>query len=172
MNENFKELISKEELDKRIGELAEQIDKDYLGKEITIICVMRGAVFFTVELTLKMKTKLRYEFITISSYEGTDTTGEITLITDLRESIEGKDVLIVEDIIDTGRSMRYLIDHLRSKNPRTLKVCALADKAERREIEVPIDYTGFVVPNKYIVGFGFDIDNNYRNMPYVATLEG
>ena len=119
-----------------------------------------------------MKTKLKYEFITISSYEGTDTTGEITLRTDLRESIEGKDVLIVEDIIDTGRSMRYLIDHLRSKNPRTLKVCTLADKAERREIEVPIDYTGFVVPNKYIVGFGFDIDNNYRNMPYVATLEG
>ena len=172
MNENFKELISREELDKRIGELAEQIDKDYLGKEITIVCVMRGAVFFTVELTLKMKTKLKYEFITISSYEGTDTTGEITLRTDLRESIEGKDVLIVEDIIDTGRSMRYLIDHLRSKNPRTLKVCTLADKVERREIEVPIDYTGFVVPNKYIVGFGFDIDNNYRNMPYVATLEG
>ncbi|MCI9365770.1 MAG: hypoxanthine phosphoribosyltransferase [Clostridia bacterium] len=172
MNNNFKELISREELDKRIAELAEQIDNDYLGKEITIVCVMRGAVFFTVELTLKMKTKLKYEFITISSYEGTDTTGEITLRTDLRESIEGKDVLIVEDIIDTGRSMRYLIDHLRSKNPRTLKVCTLANKAERREIEVPIDYIGFEVPNKYIVGFGFDIDNNYRNMPYVATLEG
>lgn len=172
MNDNFKELISKEELEKRITELAEQIDKDYLGREVTIVCVMRGAVFFTVELTLKMKTKLKYEFITISSYEGTDTTGEITLRTDLRESIEGKDVLIVEDIIDTGRSMRYLIDHLRSKNPRTLKVCTLANKAERREIEVPIDYIGFEVPNKYIVGFGFDIDNNYRNMPYVATLEG
>lgn len=172
MNENFKELISKEELDKRITELAEQIDKDYLGREITIICVMRGAVFFTVELTLKMKTKLKYEFITISSYEGTDTTGEITLMTDLRESIEGKDVLIVEDIIDTGRSMKYLIEHLKSKNPRTLKVCVLADKAERREIEVPIDYTGFVIPNKYVVGFGFDVDNNFRNIPYVATLEG
>lgn len=172
MNDNFKELISKEALDKRIIELAEQIDKDYLGKEITVVCVMRGAVFFTVELTLKMKTKLKYEFITISSYEGTDTTGEITLRTDLRESIEGKDVLIVEDIIDTGRSMRYLIDHLRSKNPRTLKVCALANKAPRREVEVPIDYIGFEVPDKYVVGFGFDIDNNYRNLPYVATLEG
>lgn len=172
MNENFKELISKEALEKRIGELAKQLDKDYLGKEITVICVMRGAVFFTVELTLKMKTKMKYEFITISSYEGTDTTGEVTLRTDLRESIEGKDVLIVEDIIDTGRSMRYLIDHLKSKNPRTLKVCTLANKAERREVEVPIDYIGFEVPNKYIVGFGFDIDNNYRNMPYVATLEG
>ena len=172
MNENFKVLISKEELDKRIQELAEQIDKDYLGKELTIICVMRGAVFFTVELTLRMKTKLKYEFITISSYTGTDTTGEVMLRTDLKESIEGKDVLIVEDIVDTGRSMNYLLEHLRSKNPRTLKVCALANKAERREIEVPIDYIGFEIPNKYIVGYGFDIDNSYRNLPYVASLEG
>lgn len=172
MNHNFKELISKEALNKRITELAEQIDKDYLGKEITIICVMRGAAFFTVELTLKMKTRLKYEFITISSYEGENSTGEITLMTDLRESIEGKDVLIVEDIVDTGRSMKYLIEHLKSKNPRTLKVCVLANKQERREIEVPIDYLGFEVPNKYIIGFGFDIDNNYRNLPYVAYLEG
>lgn len=172
MYENFKELISKEELERRIGELAKQIDKDYLGKEITIICVMRGAVFFTVELTLKMKTKLKYEFITISSYEGENSTGEILLRTDLRDSIEGKDVLIVEDIIDTGTSMKYLIEHLRSKNPRTLKVCALASKPERREVEVPIDYLGFEIPNKYVVGFGFDIDNNYRNLPYVAYLEG
>ena len=170
--ENFKELISKEELDKRIVELAEQIDKDYQGKEITVICVMRGAVFFTVELTLKMKTKLKYEFITISSYEGTDTTGEVTLRTDLRESIEAKDVLIVEDIVDTGRSMKYLLEHLKSKNPRTIKVCTLANKAERREIEVPLDYVGFEIPNKYVVGFGFDIDNNFRNIPYVACLEG
>ncbi len=172
MDENFKVLISKEQLEKRIEELAKQIDEDYLGKEITVVCVMRGAVFFTVQLTLNMKTKLKYEFITIASYEGTDTTGEITLMTDLRESIEGKDVLIIEDIVDTGRSMKYLIDHLKSKNPRTLKVCVLANKAERREIEVPIDYIGFEIPNKYIVGYGFDIDNNYRNLPYVAYLEG
>jgi len=172
MNENFKVLISKEELEKRIEELAKQIDQDYLGREITIVCVMRGAVFFTVELTLKMKTKLKYEFITISSYEGTDKVGESILSTDFREDIEGKDVLIVEDIIDTGRSMKYLLEHLKSKNPRTLKVCALANKSSRREVEVPIDYIGFEVPNKYIVGFGFDIDNNYRNLPYVAYLEG
>lgn len=172
MNENFKVLISREELEKRIKELAEELDRDYLGKEITVICVMRGAVFFTVELTLNMKTKMKYEFITLSSYEGTDTTGEVTLRTDLRDSIEGKDVLIVEDIIDTGISMNYLLQHLRSKNPRTIKVCALCNKAERRQVEVPIDYIGFEVPNKYIVGYGFDIDNNYRNIPYVGTLEG
>lgn len=172
MYENFKELISEAELQKRIRELAEEIDRDYLGKEITVICVMRGAVFFAVELTLKMKTKLKYEFITLSSYEGTEQKEEILLRTDLRDSIEGKDVLIVEDIIDTGKSMKYLLEHLKSKNPRTLKVCALANKQERREVEVPIDYLGFEVPNKYIVGFGFDIDNNYRNLPYVAYLEG
>ena len=172
MNENFKELISKEKLDKRIAELAEEIDRDYVGKEITIVCVMRGAVFFTVELTLKMKSKLKYESITISSYEGTDTTGEVTLRTDLRDSIEGKDVLIVEDIIDTGISMDYLLQYLRTKNPRTIKVCALCSKPERREVEVPIDYLGFEVPNKYIVGYGFDIDNSFRNLPYVAYLEG
>ena len=172
MNENFKVLISKEELEKRIKELAEEIDKDYIGKEVTVICVMRGAVFFTVQLTLNMKTKLKYEFITMSSYKGTETTGEVTLSTDLRESIEGKDVLIVEDIIDTGISMNYLLQYLRAKNPRTLKVCALCNKAERREVEVPIDYIGFEIPNKYIVGYGFDVDNNYRNLPYVACLEG
>lgn len=171
MYENFKELISEEELQKRIEEMAKQIDEDYKGKEITIICVMRGAIFFAVELTLKMKTRLKYEFITIASYDGEES-GEVTLVTDLRESVEGKDVLIVEDIVDTGKSMKYLIEHLRSKNPRTLKVCVLANKQERREVEVPIDYLGFEVPNKYIVGFGFDIDNNYRNLPYVAYLEG
>ena len=107
MYENFKELISEAELQKRIIELAEEIDRDYLGKEITVICVMRGAVFFAVELTLKMKTKLKYEFITLSSYEGTEQTEEVLLRTDLRDSIEGKDVLIVEDIIDTGKCMKY-----------------------------------------------------------------
>ena len=171
MDDNFKELISREALDKRLTELAEQIDKDYVGKELTIISVMRGAVFFTVELTLKMKTKLRYEFITISSYEGEETTGEVTLRTDLRDSIEGKDVLIVEDIVDTGLSMDFLLKYLRTKNPRTIKVCSLASKPERREIEVPIDYLGFEIPNKFVVGYGFDIDNCYRNLPYVGYLE-
>lgn len=171
MEEKFKVLISQEEIQKRLHELAEQIDKDYEGKEVTIVSVMRGAVFFTVDLTLKMKTKLKYEFITISSYEGTESTGKVTLREDLRESIEGKDVLIVEDIVDTGRSMHFLINYLKSKNPASLKVCALANKAERREIEVPIDYVGFEIPNKYVVGYGFDIDNMYRNIPQIMYVE-
>lgn len=169
--EEFKVLISQEEIQKRLYELAAQLDKDYEGKEIVVLCVMRGGVFFTVDLTLKMKTKMKYEFMTISSYEGTESTGQIRLVQDLRESIEGKDVLILEDIVDTGRSMAYLLEYLKSKKPNSLKLCVLANKAERREVEVPIDYIGFEVPNKYIVGYGFDIDNAYRNIPYIGYVE-
>ena len=169
--EEFKVLISQEEIQKRLYELAAQLDKEYEGKEIVVLCVMRGGVFFTVDLTLKMKTKIKYEFMTISSYEGTESTGEIRLVQDLRESIEGKDVLILEDIVDTGRSMSYLLEYLKTKKPNSIKLCVLANKAERREVEVPIDYIGFEVPNKYIVGYGFDIDNQYRNIPYIAYVE-
>ncbi len=171
MEEKFKVLISQEEIQKRLYELAEQLDKDYEGKEITVICVMRGAAFFTVDLTLKMKTKMKYEFLTISSYEGMESTGKITLRNGLRESIEGQDVLILEDIVDTGRSMTYLLKYLREQNPKSIKVCTFADKVSRREFQVPIDYIGFEVPDKYIVGYGFDIDNCYRNLPYVAYVE-
>ena len=169
--ENFKELISREQIEKRLFELAEQLDKDYQEKEIIALCVMRGSVFFATELTLKMKTKMQLEFITLSSYDGTESSGKINLLTDLRESIENKDVLIIEDIIDTGRTMSYLLEYLKSKNPRSLKLCVLADKPSRREVEVPIDYIGFEVPNKFIVGYGFDIDNYYRNIPYIGYIE-
>ena len=171
MEEKLKVLISEEEIQKRVHELAKQLDNDYKGKEVTVVCVMRGGAFFTVDLTLKMKTKLKYEFLTISSYEGTESTGKINLMEDLREPIEGKDVLILEDIVDTGRSMTYLLNYLKSKNPASLKVCTLADKVSRRELEVPLDYVGFVVPDKFIVGYGFDVDNYYRNLPYLAYIE-
>ena len=171
MEEKIKVLISEEEIQNRLYQLAEQLDKEYEGKEITVLCVMRGGVFFTVDLTLKMKTKMKYEFLTIASYEGTESTGEIRLIQDLRESIKGKDVLILEDIVDTGRSMSYLLEYLRSKEPNSLKLCVLANKAERREVQVPIDYIGFEVPNKFLVGYGFDIDNVYRNIPYIGYVE-
>jgi len=169
--EEFKTLISQQDIQKRLRSLAKQLDKDYKGKEIVIVCVMRGSVFFTVDLTMKMKTKMKFEFLTISSYEGKESTGQIRLIQDLRESIEGKDVLVVEDIVDTGRSMNYLLEYLRTKKPNSLKLCVLANKPSRREVEVPIDYIGFEVPNKFIVGYGFDIDNLYRNLPYIGYIE-
>ena len=171
MEQEIKVLISQEEIQNRLYQLAEQLDKEYEGKEITVLCVMRGGVFFTVDLTLKMKTKMKYEFLTIASYEGTESTAEIRLIQDLRESIKGKDVLILEDIVDTGRSMSYLLEYLRSKEPNSLKLCVFANKAERREVEVPIDYIGFEVTNKFLVGYGFDIDNAYRNIPYIGYIE-
>ena len=168
---DIKELISREQLVKRLDELAEELDKEYEGKEIVVLSVMRGSVFFSVELTLRMRTKMQCEFITLSSYSGTEISGRVKLVQDLRENIEGRDVLILEDIIDTGRSMSFLLDYLKGKNPKSLKLCVLADKPSRREISVPIDYVGFEVPNKFLVGYGFDVDNYYRNIPYIGYVE-
>ena len=169
----IKELISREEIDKRIKELTNQIDKDYEGKEITAICVLKGAVFLGVELALNLKSKMKFEFIKISSYEGTESTGVIKKQLDVEEKlIKGKDVLIIEDIVDTGRSMDYLIKHIKAKNPNSLKVCVLLSKPSRREIELPIDFLGFEVPNKFIVGYGFDDEEGLnRNLPYIGYKE-
>ena len=166
----LKELIGKEELDKRIEELAKQIDENYDGQEIVAICLLNGAAFFAVDLTLKMKTRMQVEFIKISSYEGTESTGEIKKYLDIdKKKVEDKNVLIIEDIVDTGRSMKYLIEHLKEKNPRDIKICSLLSKPSRREVEVNIDYLGFEVPNKFIIGYGFDDEDGFnRNIPYIG----
>ena len=166
----LKELIGKEELNKRIEELAKQIDENYKEQDIVAICVLNGAAFFAVDLTLKMKTKMQVEFIKISSYEGTESTGEIRKYLDIdKKKIEGRNILIIEDIVDTGRSMHYLIEHLKEKNPKDIKICSLLSKPSRREIEVNIDYLGFEVPNKFIIGYGFDDEEGFnRNIPYIG----
>lgn len=170
--EHFNVLISQDDLQKRITELAKEIEKDYEGKEITVVCVMRGACFFTVNLTLKIKNFIKYEFIELSSYEDkTESSGKVRIVNDLRNSIEGKDVLVIEDIIDTGRTMDFLVKYLKHKKPNSVKICTLADKPERRVIDVNADYVGFTVPNKFIIGYGFDVDNKYRNLPYIAYLD-
>ncbi|HIT71034.1 MAG TPA: hypoxanthine phosphoribosyltransferase [Candidatus Scatovivens faecipullorum] len=170
--ENLKVMYEEEELQKRIKEIAEEIDKDYKdSKEIIIISVLKGAVFFTVDLVKKMKTDIILEVMQLSSYAGTESTGNIIVKKGLDCNIEGKDVLIVEDIIDTGRTLKFLKEYLASKNPKSLKVAVLMDKAERREVDVNVDYTGFVIPNKFIVGYGFDYDEKGRNIPYVGYLE-
>lgn len=169
---NFKEYISEKQIENRLCELAKEIEKDYKGKEITVVCVMKGACFFTVNLTLKIKNLIKYEFIQLSSYDNkTESSGKVRIINDLKNSIEGKDVLIIEDIIDTGRTMDFLVKHLKNKNPNSLKICTLADKPERRVVDVKLDYVGFTVPNKFIIGYGFDFDNKYRNLPYIAYLD-
>lgn len=167
----IKELISEEKIQKRIEELAEEISKDYEGKNIEFIVVLKGAAIFAVELAMKVKPNVRFEFIEISSYSGTESTGVLKVNKDLKADIEGKDVLIVEDIIDTGRTLSYLREYLLSKNPKSLKICTLVNKPSRRIVEVPIDYNGFDIENKFIIGHGFDIDGDYRNMPFVGYIE-
>lgn len=166
----LKELIGKEELNKRIEELAKQIDEQYKGQDIVAICVLNGAAFFAVDLTLKMKTKMQIEFIKISSYVGTESTGEIRKYLDIdKKKVEDRNILIIEDIVDTGRSMHYLIKHLKEKNPKDIKICSLLSKPSRREIEVDIDYLGFEVPDKFIIGYGFDDEKGFnRNVPYIG----
>ena len=170
--EDLKILFEESEIQKRIEEIAKQIDKDYEGKkELVIICVLKGAVFFTVDLVKKMKTPIVLEVMQVSSYAGTETTGTISIKKDLDADIEGKDVLIVEDIIDTGYTLRALREDLLSRKPNNLKIAVLLDKKERRKVDIDIDYTGYVIPNKFVVGYGFDVDEKGRNIPYIGYIE-
>lgn len=164
-------LIDENKLHKRIEEISKQIKKEYEGKEITLICILKGSVFFTCDLAKEIDGDVRLEFIRVSSYEGTNSTGEIKMKLDLKDGINGKDVIVVEDIIDTGRTLSYLIEYLKMKNPRSLKLCALLDKPERRICDVKVDYIGFQIPDKFVVGYGLDADEKYRNLPYIAYIE-
>lgn len=171
MLENLPVLIGEEEIQKRISEVAKEIDKDYNGEEVVVISILKGAVFFTVDLVKKMKTPIQLEVMQISSYSGTKQTGKLIIKKDLEHNIEGKNVLIVEDIIDTGTTLNYLREYLSSKNPKTLKIAVLADKVERRKVEVKLDYKCFEVPDKFVVGYGFDVDEKGRNIPYIGYIE-
>lgn len=171
LEKNLKVMFTEEQIQERIRKIAKQIDEDYNGKTIVIISVLKGAIFFTVDLVKKMKTPIQLEVIQVSSYQGTESTGNIIVKKGLDTNIEGKDVLIVEDIIDTGYTLKYLKEYLQSKNPNTLKIAVLADKKERRKAEVKIDYTCFEIENKYVVGYGFDVDEIGRNIPYIGYLD-
>ena len=169
----IKTLINEEELHTRVNEIAKQIEKEYEGKEITLICILKGSVFFTVDLAKSINGDVKLEFIRVSSYgEGTESPGEIKMKLDLKDSIKGKDVIVVEDIIDTGRTLSYLIEYLKMKKPNSVKLCALLDKPERRvKKNVKVDYTGFQIPDKFVVGYGLDWDEKYRNLPYIGYIE-
>ncbi len=169
---NAKVLFEQDVIQEKIQELAEKIDRDYKDKkELVIICVLKGAMFFTIDLVKKMKTPIVFEVMQVSSYSGTETTGAITVKKDLDCKIDGKDVLIVEDIIDTGYTLRALRQDLLARNPKSLKIAVLLDKKERRKVEVPVDYTGYEIPNKFVVGYGFDVDEHGRNIPYIGYIE-
>lgn len=170
--EKLNTLISEEEIQKRVEELARIITKDYEGKELTLICILKGSTFFTVDLARKIDNKLKLEFIEVSSYEqGTQSSGKITLNKDIKGSVEGKDILVIEDIIDTGRTLSYLLEHLKSQNPASIKLCTLLNKPSRRVVDVHVDYIGFDIEDKFVVGYGLDVDQCYRNLPYVGYIE-
>ena len=168
----IKTLIDEQKLQNRIAEIAKQIQEEYKGKEITLICILKGSIFFTVDLAKKINGDVRIEFIRVSSYgEGTESSGEIKMKLDLKDSIQGKDVIVIEDIIDTGRTLSYLLEYLKMKNPNSVKLCALLDKPDRRVKEVKVDYTGFQIPDKFVIGYGLDWDEKYRNLPYIGYIE-
>lgn len=172
MSEKIHVLLSEEAVDKRIQELGDSISQDYAGSQVHLICVLKGGVFFTCELAKRITVPVSMDFMSVSSYgDDTKSSGVVKIIKDLDDSIENKDVLVVEDIIDSGRTLSYLLDNLRNRNPRSLKLCTLLDKPERRVTEVKVDYTGFEIPDKFVVGYGLDFRQQYRNLPYIGVVE-
>lgn len=165
-------LISEEDVDQRIKEIGEQISKDYEGKEVHLVCVLRGGSFFMCELAKRISVPVSLDFMSVSSY-GNDTksSGAVKIVKDLDDSLEGKDVLVVEDIIDSGRTLSYLLELLKDRKPNSLKLCTLLDKPERRVVDVDIDYTAFQVPDQFVVGYGLDYAQKYRNLPYIGVVE-
>ena len=165
-------LISEEEVDARIRELGEKISKEYEGKQIHLICVLKGGVFFMCELAKRITVPVSMDFMCVGSYgDGTKSSGVVRLAKDLDESIENKEVLIVEDIIDSGNTLYYLMDVLRQRKPASLRLCTLLDKPDRRVKDVHVDWTGFEIPDEFVVGYGMDYAQKYRNLPYIGVVE-
>ncbi|MCR5023004.1 MAG: hypoxanthine phosphoribosyltransferase [Lachnospiraceae bacterium] len=164
-------LFDEEKIVSRVKELGKQISEDYKDKEVTIICILKGASFFACELAKRITVPVYFDFMKVSSYGNeTESSGVVKIVQDLDEPIRGKNVIVVEDIIDSGRTMHYLFDILRSRGPESVKLCALLDKPDRRVTEVDIDYTGFVIPDKFVVGYGLDYAQKYRNLPYIGVV--
>ncbi len=164
-------LFSESELDKRIRALGDEISRDYEGEEITLICILKGASFFACELAKRISIPAYIDFMRISSYgDEMESSGDVKIVQDLDDPIRGKNVIVVEDIVDSGRSMHYLFEILKSRGAKSLKLCALLNKADRRVTEVSIDYLGFEIPDKFVVGYGLDYAQKYRNLPYIGVV--
>lgn len=165
-------LIEEEALQRRIGELGEEISADYAGRDLLLVGVLKGAVFFMADLMRHLSIPCEIDFMAISSYgEGTDSSGVVRILKDLDINIDGRDVLVVEDIIDSGLTLSYLMRNLEAREPASLEICALMTKPDRREIEVPVRYVGFEIPNRFVIGYGLDFGERYRNLPYVGVLD-
>ena len=171
MSERVRVLLSEEEVNERIRQIGEQISKDYEGRQVHLICVLKGGVFFTCELAKRITVPVSLDFMSVSSYGSeTKSSGVVKIIKDLDEPIKGKDVLVIEDIVDSGRTLSYLMEMLKDRGPASLKLCTLLDKPDRRVIDVPVDYTGFEIPDEFVVGYGLDYDQRYRNLPYIGVI--
>ena len=169
---NIEVLISEEKLQERIKELAEEIKKDYNNEEVVFVSVLKGAVFFTVDLMKKYDGDCLIDVVRVSSYEGENSTGNITLKIPLKEEhIKDKNIIIVEDIVDTGRTFNYLVDYVKSMNPKSIKTCVMLDKPSRRVIPFNADYTGFKIDDLFVIGYGLDYDEKYRNLPYIGYIK-
>lgn len=166
------EYLSEEKIAKRVAEMGAEISEVYGEESVCLICILKGSVFFTVELAKRITSPVELEFMSVSSYgSGTQSSGVVKISKDLDVSIEGKNVIVIEDIIDSGRTLSYLLENLKLRNPKTLRLCTLLDKPERRVVDVHVDYVGFEIPDEFVVGYGLDLDQKYRNLPYVGYVE-
>ena len=172
MAEKISVLLSEEEVDKRIQEIGEQISKDYAGEQVHLVCVLRGGVFFLCELAKRITVPVSLDFMSVSSY-GSDTksSGVVKIVKDLDDSLADKNVIVVEDIVDSGRTLSYLLEMLKDRGPKSMKLCTLLDKPNRRVVDVKVDYTGFQIPDEFVVGYGLDYAQKYRNLPYIGVVE-
>ncbi len=172
MKETISILIPEKEIEKRVDELAAQISVDLDKKPVTLICILKGGVMFMVDIAKRLRQNVEIDFMDVSSYNNsTSSGGNIKINKDLENSIEGKNVIIVEDIIDSGRTLKYLTKYLKEKKPASLKICTLLDKPERRVFDIKVDYTGFEIPDDFVVGYGLDYAQQYRNLPYIGVLK-
>ncbi len=172
MAEHIKVLLSEQEVDEKIQQIGNQISKEYEGKVVHLVCVLRGGSFFMCELAKRITTPVTIDFMSVSSY-GMDvkSSGVVKIVKDLDEPLLGKNVIVVEDIVDSGRTLSYLLEILKARKPESLKLCTLLDKPEQRVVEVPVDYTGFEIPDYFVVGYGLDYQQKYRNLPYIGVVE-
>lgn len=172
MAETVRVMLTEEEVDAKIQQIGEQISKDYAGKQVHLICVLKGGVFFMTELSKRITVPVSMDFMSVSSY-GSDTksSGVVKIVKDLDEPLEGKEVIVIEDIVDSGRTLSYLLEMLKKRGPKSLALCTLLDKPDRRVVDVHVDYTGFSIPDEFVVGYGLDYDQKYRNLPYIGVVE-
>ena len=172
MAEHVRVLLTEEDVDRRIQEIGDQISRDYEGRQVHLICVLKGGSFFMCELAKRITVPVSLDFMSVSSYgSATKSSGVVRIVKDLDEPLKDKDVLVVEDIVDSGRTLSYLLEMLKDRGPKSVRLCTLLDKPERRVVDVHVDYTCFQIPDEFVVGYGLDYGQRYRNLPYIGVVE-